>query len=123
MASTSTARADAECTRASGRYGRSMAESCRAAGEASPMRTFEVVSEPIGRPPDAVFAYLADPLHFAEFQVDTTVEPKDPGDPGPGKRYRKRRRTPLGMQTINFEMTRLDPAGRRVEYRVIDGPI
>ena len=47
----------------------------------------------IARPPDEVFAYLADPTRFAEWQRDVVrVDLEDGGPPGLGARFTTTRR-------------------------------
>jgi carbon monoxide dehydrogenase subunit G len=65
----------------------------------------------VDRPPDAVFDYLTDPAHLAEWQTSKTwVEQITPGPPGPGTRIRERTKPKVGRE---FEQV---GAGTRVRF-------
>jgi uncharacterized protein YndB with AHSA1/START domain len=77
----------------------------------------------IARPPEAVFAYLADPTRFAEWQRDVVrvdVEGRRP--PGLGGRFTTTRRIGGVERTMTQEVTELRPP-RSWAVHGIDGPI
>jgi uncharacterized protein YndB with AHSA1/START domain len=77
----------------------------------------------IARPPEEVFAYLADPARFAEWQRDVVrVEVEGDGPPGLGGRFATTRRIGGVERTMAQEVTELRPPVRWAVHGV-DGPI
>jgi uncharacterized protein YndB with AHSA1/START domain len=77
----------------------------------------------IARPPDEVFAYLADPSRFAEWQRDVVrVDVEGGRPPGLGARFTTTRRIGGVERTMTQEVTELSPP---VSWAVngVDGPI
>ena len=77
----------------------------------------------IARPPDEVFAYLADPSRFAEWQRDVVRVDVEGGRPhGLGARFTTTRRIGGVERTMTQEVTELRPP---VSWAVhgVDGPI
>jgi uncharacterized protein YndB with AHSA1/START domain len=77
----------------------------------------------IARPPDEVFAYVADPSRFAEWQHDVVrVDVEGVGPPGLGARFTTTRRIGGVERTMTQEVTELRPP---VSWAVhgVDGPI
>ena len=76
----------------------------------------------IFRPPDEVWAYLSDWRHEFEWQpgwLEVVVTPE--GSIRPGTRKTKVRRTPIGVQSLTVEATRVDLAAREWDDLVVDG--
>ena len=77
----------------------------------------------IARPPDEVFAYLADPSRFAEWQLDVVrVDVEGVGPPGLGARFTTTRRIGGVERTMTQEVTELSPPMSWAVHGV-DGPI
>jgi len=77
----------------------------------------------IARPPDEVFAYLADPSRFAEWQLDVVrVDVEGGGPPGLGARFTTTRRIGGVERTMTQEVTELRPPMSWAVHGV-DGPI
>ena len=77
----------------------------------------------IARPPEEVFAYLADPTRFAEWQQDVVrVEVEGGGPPGLGARFTTTRRIGGVERTLAQQVTELRPP-RSWAVRGVDGPI
>jgi uncharacterized protein YndB with AHSA1/START domain len=77
----------------------------------------------IARPPEEVFAYLADPTRFAEWQRDVVrVEVEDGRPPGLGARFTTTRRIGGVDRTMTQEVTELRPP-RSWAVRGVDGPV
>ena len=77
----------------------------------------------IARPPDEVFAYLADPSRFAEWQRDVVrVDVEGGRPPGLGARFTTTRRIGGVERTMTQEVTELSPP---TSWAVngVDGPI
>jgi uncharacterized protein YndB with AHSA1/START domain len=75
----------------------------------------------IARPPEEVFAYLADPAKLTTWQNADEVTQLTPGPVGVGTRFREVHRA-LGRRRVETtEIVTFEP-GRRFEIRVIDGP-
>lgn len=77
----------------------------------------------IGRPPEAVFAYVSDPSRLAEWQ-DSVVRAHAEGDGAPavGSKAITTRRIGRGERTMTMELTEID-APRNWAVRGIDGPV
>ena len=75
----------------------------------------------IARPPETVFAYMADPAKLHTWQDVAEMEQLTPGPVGVGTRFREvhvvlgRKRTEI-TEVVTFE------PGRRFEIRVVEGP-
>ena len=77
----------------------------------------------IARPPDEVFAYLADPSRVAEWQHDVVrVDVEGVGPPGLGARFTTTRRIGGVERTMTQEVTELSPPMSWAVHGV-DGPI
>ncbi|HEV3496749.1 MAG TPA: SRPBCC family protein [Actinomycetes bacterium] len=77
----------------------------------------------IARPPAEVFAYLADPTRFAEWQRDVVRVEVEGGDPpGLGDRFTTTRRIGGVERTMTQEVTELR-APSRWAAKGVDGPI
>jgi uncharacterized protein YndB with AHSA1/START domain len=77
----------------------------------------------IARPPEEVFAYLADPTRFSEWQRDVVrVDVEDGRPPGLGARFTTTRRVGGVDRTMTQEVTELRPP-RSWAVRGVDGPI
>jgi uncharacterized protein YndB with AHSA1/START domain len=76
----------------------------------------------IGRPPDEVFAYLADPANLHDWQGTAEVEQLTPGPIAAGTRFRELHRM-LGRRIESVtEIVDYQP-DRRFAIRVISGPL
>jgi uncharacterized protein YndB with AHSA1/START domain len=81
-------------------------------------------STDIGRPPQEVFDYVADPARLPDWQpsVDNAAFER-PGVPAAvGMQGHEVRRVPGGRRTFRWEVTQCEP-GRRWSIRGIDGPV
>jgi uncharacterized membrane protein len=77
----------------------------------------------IGRPPEAVFAYIDDLSRHGEWQgAIREVEVLTDGPTRVGSRAREKREVPGGPRDITYEITAHDPP-RSASFRGIDGPI
>ncbi len=77
----------------------------------------------IARPPEEVFAYLADPSRFAEWQHDVVrVDLKGDRPPSLGTRFTTTRRIGGVERAMTQEVTELRPP-RSWAVRGVDGPI
>ena len=77
----------------------------------------------IARTPDEVFAYVADPSRFAEWQHDVVrVDVESVGPPGLGARFTTTRRIGGVERTMTQEVTELSPPMSWAVHGV-DGPI
>jgi uncharacterized protein YndB with AHSA1/START domain len=75
----------------------------------------------IARPPDTVFAYLADPAKLGTWQDVEEISQITPGPLGAGSRLREVHKV-LGRRRVEItEIVVYDP-GRRFEIRMVDGP-
>jgi uncharacterized protein YndB with AHSA1/START domain len=82
-----------------------------------------VSSIDIARPPDEVFAYVTDPVHFPEWQADVvSVRWETDQPPAVGARFITTRRIGGAERTMTQEITRNDPPTSWAA-RGIDGPI
>jgi len=82
---------------------------------------FEVV---IGRAPDTVWRYLADPSHELEWQQGVVSSVHVPAGPvAVGTRKTKVRRTPMAEQRFVVEYTRVDEAAREWDDLVVEGSV
>jgi uncharacterized protein YndB with AHSA1/START domain len=77
----------------------------------------------VARSPEAVFDYLTDPAHLAEWQTSkTAVEPLDEGRPRQGYRVRERTKPPMGPEFEQVvEFAEFDRP-RRLRTHIVDGP-
>jgi uncharacterized protein YndB with AHSA1/START domain len=77
----------------------------------------------VARSPEAVFDYLTDPAHLAEWQTSkTSVEVLTPGPPRLGMRIRERTKPPMGPEFEQVvEFTEFDRP-RRVHTHIVEGP-
>jgi uncharacterized protein YndB with AHSA1/START domain len=77
----------------------------------------------IGRPPEDVFAYAADPAHFAEWQGDVVTARVDDGDPFTvGSRFATTRRIGGVARTMTQQVSEVR-APTTWAAKGIDGPI
>lgn len=77
----------------------------------------------IARPPEAVFAYVNQLDRHGEWQDDIVSSKLDtPGPVGVGSRATDTRKTPVGNQTVTYEITEHDPP-RRAAFRGVSGPV
>jgi hypothetical protein len=79
------------------------------------------LTTPIARPPDAVFAYIADPAKLHTWQDVRSIEQITPGPVGVGTRFREEHVVLGRARTEITEITGFEP-GRRFEIQMIDGP-
>jgi carbon monoxide dehydrogenase subunit G len=77
----------------------------------------------VGRPPEAVFDFLTDPAHLAEWQTSKTlVAQLTPGPPGLGTRVRERTKPRVGREFEQVvEFTQFERPGR-VHVHIVEGP-
>ncbi|WP_077490561.1 SRPBCC family protein [Sinomonas mesophila] len=77
----------------------------------------------IDRPPDEVFAYASDPLHFPEWQPDVLeVHFEGAGGGEVGSRFTTTRRIGPDEYTMTQEITEVEPS-HRFAAQGVDGPI
>ena len=77
----------------------------------------------IGRSPEDVFAYLDQLERHGEWQTQiVSVTRETEGPTGVGTRAIDVRRTPIGKQSVSYEITEYDPP-RKVSFRGLNGPI
>jgi uncharacterized membrane protein len=77
----------------------------------------------IARPPEAVFDYVNQLDRHSEWQADiVSSKLETPGPVGVGSRASDTRKTPVGTQTVTYEVTEHDPP-RRAAFRGVDGPV
>jgi hypothetical protein len=80
-------------------------------GESS-MTTFET-TDFINRPPQDVFAFLADPANLAKYQANTiSAEWASTGTPGVGSTFKVLSKTPVGTTEVMMEVTIWEPPNR-----------
>jgi uncharacterized protein YndB with AHSA1/START domain len=77
----------------------------------------------VARSPEAVFDYLTDPAHLAEWQTaKTSVEPMTGGPMRAGSRIRERTKPPMGKEFEQVvEFTEFDRP-HRVHTHIVEGP-
>jgi uncharacterized protein YndB with AHSA1/START domain len=77
----------------------------------------------VARSPEAVFDYLTDPAHLAEWQTSkTSVEPLTEGPMRQGSRVRERTKPPMGPEFEQVvEFTEFDRPNR-VHTHIVEGP-
>src|SRR5689334_23240579 len=77
----------------------------------------------VARSPEAVFDYLTDPAHLAEWQTSkTSVVPLTDGPPRQGFRVRERTKPPIGPEFEQVvEFTEFDRP-HRVHTHIVEGP-
>jgi uncharacterized protein YndB with AHSA1/START domain len=85
------------------------------------MRQFQTTVA-IARPRDAVFAYVADPLHLPAWNSAVEhVVPLNDAAPAAGGRYLMQRRLPTGAATNELEIVALRPP-QELAIRTTSGP-
>jgi uncharacterized protein YndB with AHSA1/START domain len=75
----------------------------------------------IRRPPDAVFAYMADPTKLSTWQDAEEVTQLTPGPVAAGTRFREVQKAMGRRRTQITEIVGFEP-GRRFEIRMVEGP-
>ncbi|MBI5105113.1 MAG: SRPBCC family protein [Solirubrobacterales bacterium] len=77
----------------------------------------------VGRPPEAVFDYVTDPAHLAEWQTSKThVEQVTPGPVGLGTRVRERTKPPGGKEFEQLVEFSEFERPSRFGTHIVDGP-
>ncbi|HEX6656353.1 MAG TPA: SRPBCC family protein [Candidatus Limnocylindria bacterium] len=76
----------------------------------------------IGRPPDAVFAYLLDGENCPQWRSGVLDIKRISGDGGVGTRYAQGVRGPMGRRiAADYEITACEP-NQRLEFQTVTGP-
>ena len=78
----------------------------------------------VARPPAEVFDYVTDPSNLAAWQTaNRSVEQLTDGPPGPGSRFRERRKPPASREFVQITEFVIFDRPRLLKVHVVEGPV